>query len=71
MDMWKEGGFKVVSTSGDTLLGGTDMNNAIVEHIVSSFQKETGIDLRNDKLAMQRVLEAAEKAKVELSQIPC
>ncbi len=67
MDMWKEGGFKVVSTSGDTLLGGTDMNNAIVEHIVSSFQKETGIDLRNDKLAMQRVLEAAEKAKVELS----
>src|SRR5579871_6252543 len=67
MDMWKEGGFKVVATSGDTELGGTDMNNAIVEHIVSTFQKEVGIDLRQDKLAMQRVLEAAEKAKVELS----
>lgn len=67
MEMWKEGGFKVMATSGDTQLGGTDMDNVIVEYITSTFQKETGIDLRNDKLAMQRIYEAAEKAKVELS----
>lgn len=67
MEMWKEGGFKVVATSGDTHLGGTDMDNVLIEYIVNEFQRNTGIDLRNDKLAMQRILEAAEKAKVELS----
>ncbi len=67
MEMWKEGGFKVMATSGDTQLGGTDMDIAIVDYIVGTFQKETGIDLRSDKLAMQRIYEAAEKAKVELS----
>ncbi len=67
MEMWKEGGFKVMATSGDTQLGGTDMDNALIDHIVKEFKKETGIDLKNDKMAMQRLREAAEKAKVELS----
>ncbi len=67
MEMWKEGGFKVMATSGDTQLGGTDMDKVIIEHIISEFQKNTGIDLRKDRLAMQRIQEAAEKAKVELS----
>ncbi len=67
MEMWKEGGFKVVSTSGDTQLGGTDMDNAFVDYIVKEFQKQNGIDLRKDTMAIQRVREAAEKAKVELS----
>lgn len=67
MEMWKEGGFKVIATSGDTQLGGTDMDAVLVESIVSTFQRETLIDLRKDKLAMQRISEAAEKAKVELS----
>jgi molecular chaperone DnaK len=67
MEMWKEGGFKVVATSGDTQLGGTDMDNAFVEYIEREFQRQTGIDLKNDTMATQRVREAAEKAKVELS----
>jgi molecular chaperone DnaK len=67
MEMWKEGGFKVVATSGDTQLGGTDMDQVLIEHIASEFKRETGIDLRNDRMAMQRLREAAEKAKVELS----
>ncbi len=67
MEMWKEGGFKVVSTSGDTQLGGTDMDNTFVDYIANQFQRETGIDLRKDRMAMQRLREAAEKAKVELS----
>ena len=67
MEMWKEGGFKVMATSGDTQLGGTEMDNALIEYIAKTFQNETGIDLRNDKLAMQRIRTAAEKAKVELS----
>ncbi|MCK9614156.1 MAG: molecular chaperone DnaK [Candidatus Omnitrophica bacterium] len=67
MEMWKEGGFKVMATSGDTQLGGTDMDNVIIDYIVNQFKRETGIDLRNDKMATQRVREAAEKAKVELS----
>jgi molecular chaperone DnaK len=67
MEMWKEGGFKVVSTSGDTQLGGTDMDNVFVEHIEYEFQRQTGIDLKKDTMATQRVREAAEKAKVELS----
>jgi molecular chaperone DnaK len=67
MDMWKEGGFKVMSTSGDTQLGGTDMDNTIINYIAEQFKRETGIDLKSDKMAMQRLREAAEKAKVELS----
>jgi molecular chaperone DnaK len=67
MEMWKEGGFKVVATSGDTQLGGTDMDNVFVDHIVKEFQRQTGIDLKKDTMAIQRVREAAEKAKVELS----
>jgi len=59
--------FEVISTSGDTQLGGTDMDNLLVDYIVSEFQKEQGIDLRKDSMAMQRVREAAEKAKIELS----
>jgi molecular chaperone DnaK len=67
MEMWKEGGFKVVATSGDTQLGGTDMDRLLIEHIAREFRRETGIDLTGDKMAMQRLREAAEKAKVELS----
>jgi molecular chaperone DnaK len=63
------GVFKVLSTSGDTQLGGTDMDNALIDYIVEEFKKETGIDLRNDKMAMMRIKEAAEKAKIELSSV--
>ena len=59
--------FEVISTSGDTQLGGTDMDIAMIDYIIKEFKKETGIDLKNDKMAVQRVREAAEKAKVELS----
>ena len=62
-----EGVFEVKSTHGDTQLGGTDMDNVIIDYIAESFQKENGIDLRNDRMAMQRLREAAEKAKIELS----
>ncbi len=61
------GVFEVISTSGDTQLGGTDMDKKIVEWITSEFQKQYGIDLNKDPMAMQRVREAAEKAKIELS----
>jgi molecular chaperone DnaK len=67
MEMWKEGGFKVVATSGDTQLGGTDMDNVFIEYVAKEFLRETGIDLRKDRMAIQRLREAAEKAKVELS----
>jgi molecular chaperone DnaK len=59
--------FEVLSTSGDTQLGGTDMDNALTEYIAGEFQKESSIDIRKDKMAMQRVRDAAEKAKIELS----
>jgi molecular chaperone DnaK len=62
-----DGVFEVLSTSGDTQLGGTDMDNAVTEWVASEFQKETGVNVRNDKMAMQRVRDAAEKAKIELS----
>jgi len=62
-----EGVFEVLSTSGDTRLGGTDMDNALIDYLVEQFKAEQGFDLRNDKMAMQRLREAAEKAKVELS----
>ena len=67
MEMWAEGGFKVLSTSGDTQLGGTDMDNTLIDYIVSEFKKDSGVDLTKDKMAVQRLREAAEKAKVELS----
>ncbi|MFA7706438.1 MAG: molecular chaperone DnaK, partial [Candidatus Omnitrophota bacterium] len=67
MEMWKEGGFKVMATSGDTQLGGTDMDNSLIDYIAKEFKRDTGIDLKGDKMAMQRLREAAEKAKVELS----
>jgi len=63
------GVFEVVSTSGDTQLGGTDMDNVIIDHIAQEFKKESGIDLRSDKMASQRLKEAAEKAKIELSNV--
>ncbi len=62
-----QGVFEVVSTSGDTQLGGTDMDNTIVDYLASEFKKEYGIDIKNDKMAMQRLREAGEKAKIELS----
>lgn len=61
------GVFEVKSTSGDTQLGGTDMDNVLIDHIVNKFKEENGIDLSNDKTAMSRIREAAEKAKIELS----
>ena len=66
-DEHKAATFEVISTSGDTQLGGTDMDNVLVDYVTKEFKKETGIDVKNDKVAMQRVREAAEKAKVELS----
>ena len=62
-----DGVFEVKSTNGDTFLGGEDFDMALVEHLAEAFQKENGIDLRGDKLALQRLKEAAEKAKIELS----
>ena len=62
-----DGVFEVLSTSGDTQLGGTDMDSATTEWIAAEFQKESGVDIRKDKMAMQRVRDAAEKAKIELS----
>ena len=59
--------FEVLSTSGDNQLGGTDMDNVLIDYITSEFKKDSGIDLKNDKMAFQRLREAAEKAKVELS----
>ena len=64
-----DGVFEVKSTSGDTQLGGTDMDNALINFIVNKFKDETGIDLNEDTTAMQRVREAAEKAKIELSTV--
>jgi molecular chaperone DnaK len=72
MEMWyseaqKTSGFEVKATSGDTQLGGTDMDKILLEYIAGQFKRETGIDLLNDKMAVQRLREAAEKAKIELS----
>ncbi|MCS6770042.1 MAG: molecular chaperone DnaK [Candidatus Caldarchaeum sp.] len=64
-----QGVFEVKATSGDTQLGGTDMDKALVDYIVDSYRKDTGIDLRKDASAMNRVREAAERAKIELSSM--
>ncbi|MDR0984962.1 MAG: molecular chaperone DnaK [Endomicrobium sp.] len=69
MEMGSEGTFEVLSTSGDTQLGGTDMDNALIDFIADDFKKIHGIDLRKDKMAVQRLKEAAEKSKIELSNV--
>ncbi|MBI4051457.1 MAG: molecular chaperone DnaK [Elusimicrobia bacterium] len=63
------GVFEVISTSGDTQLGGTDMDNVLIDYVTSEFRKESGIDLKKDPMAMQRIKEAVEKAKIELSSV--
>ena len=65
-----EGVFEVRSTSGDTHLGGSDFDHAIVDWLADDFQQEYDVDLRKDKQALQRLIEAAEKAKIELSGLP-
>jgi len=62
-----DGVFEVKSTNGDTFLGGEDFDDAIVDYLISEFKKDNGIDLKTDKLALQRLKEASEKAKIELS----
>jgi molecular chaperone DnaK len=62
-----DGVFEVKSTNGDTFLGGEDFDKRIIDYLADEFKKETGIDLRNDRLALQRLKDAAEKAKIELS----
>jgi len=62
-----DGVFEVKSTNGDTFLGGEDFDLRVIEYLAAEFKKEQGIDLRNDKLALQRLKEASEKAKIELS----
>src|SRR5436190_19870465 len=62
-----DGVFEVKSTNGDTFLGGEDFDKKIIDYLADEFKKEQGIDLRSDKLALQRLKEAAEKAKIELS----
>jgi molecular chaperone DnaK len=62
-----DGVFEVKSTNGDTFLGGEDFDKEILDYLADEFKKENGIDLRNDRLALQRLKEAAEKAKIELS----
>ena len=62
-----DGVFEVKSTNGDTFLGGEDFDQRLVNYLTDEFKKETGIDLKNDRLALQRLKEAAEKAKIELS----
>ena len=66
-DVDKEKTFEVLATNGDTHLGGEDFDNRLINFLVQEFKKEQGIDLRNDPLAMQRLKEAAEKSKIELS----
>jgi molecular chaperone DnaK len=63
------GTFNVLSTSGDTQLGGTDMDQVVMDWIVEEFRKQEGVDLKKDRMAVQRVREAAEKAKIELSTV--
>ena len=64
-----EGIFEVKSTSGDTQLGGTDMDSTLVEYVATEFKKEQNVDLRKDSMAMQRLKESVEKAKIELSTV--
>lgn len=68
MDFGK-GVFQVLSTSGDTQIGGADLDKAVMDYLVEEFQRQTGINLRNDKMAISRLREASEKAKIELSAL--
>ena len=67
LEIGSDGTFEVLATNGDTHLGGDDFDQRIFEYVMAEFQKETGIDLRKDAMAVQRVRSAAEKAKIELS----
>lgn len=62
-----DGVFEVKSTNGDTFLGGEDFDSRVIDHLVSEFKKDQGVDLKSDRMALQRLKEAAEKAKIELS----
>jgi molecular chaperone DnaK len=64
-----DGVFEVLATSGNNKLGGDDFDQKVIDYLVSEFKKDTGVDLRNDNMAMQRLKEAAEKAKIELSGV--
>ncbi len=66
---FSQGVFEVKSTSGDTELGGTDMDNTVVDFVVAEFRKSDGVDLKKDSMALQRLREACEKAKIELSTV--
>ncbi|MGQ9781253.1 MAG: molecular chaperone DnaK [Nitrososphaeria archaeon] len=68
MDFGK-GVFQVLSTSGDTKTGGADIDQAVMDYVIDEFRKQTGVDLRNDRMAMARLKEASEKAKIELSTL--
>ncbi len=68
MDFGK-GVFQVLSTSGDTQLGGTDVDKAVMDYILTEFKRQTGVDVSSDRMAMSRLKEAAEKAKIELSTL--
>jgi molecular chaperone DnaK len=68
MDFGK-GVFQVLSTSGDTQLGGTDVDKAIMDYIIEEFKRQTGVNVSNDRMAMSRLKDAAEKAKIELSTL--
>jgi molecular chaperone DnaK len=68
MDFGK-GVFQVLSTSGDTQTGGTDLDKAVMDYLIEEFQRQTGVDMRNDKMAISRLKEASEKAKIELSTL--
>jgi molecular chaperone DnaK len=68
MDFGK-GVFQVLSTSGDTQLGGTDLDNAVMSYLIEEYKRQSGTDIRSDKMAMARLKEAAEKAKIELSTL--
>jgi molecular chaperone DnaK len=65
-----DGVFEVLSTDGDTHLGGDDFDQALIDHLISEFKKENGMDISKDPMALQRLREAAEKAKIELSSSP-
>lgn len=67
IEITKDGVFEVLATNGDTLLGGEDFDIAIIDELVAQFKKSDGVDLKNDPLALQRLKESAEKAKIELS----
>ncbi|MCX5726130.1 MAG: molecular chaperone DnaK [Candidatus Saganbacteria bacterium] len=67
LEVWEEGGCEVLATNGDTHLGGDDLDHKIINWMVDEFKKDNGIDLKKDRMALQRLKEAAEKAKCELS----